>query len=156
MNFFNGKIYIRQKIQTINLKPNYLIYNPLDNITISDQSLECFTPLQEPDIISLISSSKLSTCILNPLPTSFLKQILPVATEPLLKMINSSLSTGYVPKSFKLSVIKPLIKKLDLDPCQLSNYRPISIPTLYVQDLRKGYSIAVHTYIEITFMKCIS
>ena len=103
-----------------------MLDNSLDNIAISDQSLECFTPLQEPDLISLISSSKSSTCILDPLPTSFLKQILPVATEPLLKAINSSLSTGYVPKSFKLAVIKPLIKKPDLDPCQLSNYRPIS------------------------------
>ncbi len=31
-----------------------------------------------------------------------------------------------VSKAFKLAVIKPLIKKPKLDPCELANYRPIS------------------------------
>ncbi len=31
--------------------------------------------------------------------------------DPLLAIINSSLSLGHVPKTFKLAVIKPLIKK---------------------------------------------
>ncbi len=37
-----------------------------------------------------------------------------------------TLSLGHVPKPFKLAVIKPLIKKPKLDPCELANYRPIS------------------------------
>ncbi len=41
-------------------------------------------------------------------------------------MINSLLFLGHVPKPFKLAVIKPLIKKPKLDPCELANYRPIS------------------------------
>ncbi len=40
--------------------------------------------------------------------------------------LNSSLFLGHVPKPFKLAVIKPLIKKPKLDPCELANYRPIS------------------------------
>ncbi len=55
-----------------------------------------------------------------------MKELLPVAEEPRLNIINSSLSLGYIPKSFKLAVIKPLIKKPKLDPCELANYRPIS------------------------------
>ncbi len=51
---------------------------------------------------------------------------LPVAEEPLLNIINSSLSIGHVPKPFKLAVIKPFITKPKLDPCELANYRPIS------------------------------
>ncbi len=46
-----------------------------------------------------------------------MKELLPVAEEPLLNIINSSLSLGHVPKPFKLAVIKPLIKKPKLDPC---------------------------------------
>ena len=37
-----------------------------------------------------------------------------------------SLLTGYVPQSFKVAVIKPLLKKPTLDPEVLANYRPIS------------------------------
>ncbi len=50
-----------------------------------------------------------------------MKELLPVAEEPLLNIINSSLSLGHIPKPFKLAVIKPLIKKPKLDPCELAN-----------------------------------
>ncbi|KAI5086277.1 hypothetical protein C0J45_3325, partial [Silurus meridionalis] len=133
MNFFNNKIEnIRQEIQTVNINPNYFTSNPVySSVIIADNLLQSFTPIHENDLISLISSSKPSTCILDPcildpLPTSFFKQIAPEVIKPVLKIINSSISTGYVPKSFKLAVIHPLIKKPDLDPCQLSNYRTIS------------------------------
>ncbi len=53
-----------------------------------------------------------------------MKELSPVAEEPLLNIINSSL--GHVPKPFKLAVIKPIIKKPQLDPSELANYRPIS------------------------------
>ncbi len=59
-------------------------------------------------------------------PTKLLKELLPILEEPLLNIITSSLFLGHVPKPFKLVVIKPLIKKPKLDPCELANYRPIS------------------------------
>ncbi len=65
--------------------------------------------------------------LFNPLPTKLLKELLPVAEELLLNIINSSLSLGHVPKTFKLAVIKPFIKKPKLDPCELANYRPIFV-----------------------------
>ncbi len=55
---------------------------------------------------------------------------LPVAEKTLLNIINSSLSLGHVPKPFKLAVIKPLIKKPKLDPCELANYRHIYCPVV--------------------------
>ncbi len=66
-----------------------------------------------------ITASKPTTCLLDPVPTKLLKELLPVAEEPLLNIINSSLSLGHVPKPFKLAVIKTLIKKPKLDPCEL-------------------------------------
>ncbi len=57
------------------------------------------------------SSVLLTTCMLDPIPSKLLKEVLPEVIDPLLAIINSSLSLGYVPKNFKLAVIKPLIKK---------------------------------------------
>ncbi len=54
--------------------------------------------------------------MLDPIPSKLLKEVLPEVIDPLLAIINSSLSLGYVPKNFKLAVIKPLIKKPQLDP----------------------------------------
>ncbi len=73
-----------------------------------------------------ITASKPTTCLLDPVPIKLLKELSPVAEEPLLNIINLSLSLGHVQKPFKLAVIKPLIKKPQLDPCELANYRPIS------------------------------
>ncbi len=54
--------------------------------------------------------------MLDPIPSKLLKEVLPEVIDPLLTIINSSLSLGYVPKTFKLAVIKHLIKKPQLDP----------------------------------------
>ncbi len=84
-----------------------------------------------------ITASKPTTCLLDPVPTKLLKELLSVAEESLLNIINSSLSLGHVPKPFKLAVIKPLIKKPKLDPCELANYRPISNLPFMAKTLEK-------------------
>ncbi len=89
------------------------------------QPLNIFTNTGQDELNKLITATKPTTCLLDPVPTKLLKELLPVA-EPLLNIINSSLSLGHVPKPFKLAVIKPHIKKPKLDPCELANYRPIS------------------------------
>ncbi len=86
--------------------------------------------------------------ILDPLPTKLLKELLPVAEEPLLNIINSSLSLGHVPKPFKLEVIKPLIKKPILDPCELANYRPISNLPFMSKILEKVVSAQLCSFLQ--------
>ena len=49
--------------------------------------------------------------MLDPIPTKLLKEMLPEVIDPLLTIINSSLSLRYVPKTFKLAMIKLLVKK---------------------------------------------
>ncbi len=44
-----------------------------------------------------IDASKPTTCLLDPVPTKLLQELLPVVEEPLLNIINSSLSLGNVP-----------------------------------------------------------
>ena len=40
--------------------------------------------------------------------------------------MNTCLSSGHVPAAFKHAVVQPLLKKKNLDPSDLSNFRPIS------------------------------
>jgi len=44
--------------------------------------------------------------MLDPITTKVLKEMLPEVIDPLLNIINSSLSLGYVLKTFRLAVIK--------------------------------------------------
>ena len=75
-------------------------------------------------LMKTIMASKLSSCILDPIPTKLLKELIAVLVPPMLNIINGS--TGCVPNSLKVAVIKPLLKKPNLDPENIKNYRPIS------------------------------
>ncbi len=77
-----------------------------------------------------------------------MKELLPVAEQPLLNIINSSLFLGHVPKPFKLAVIKPLIKKPKLDPCELANYRPISNLPFMSKILEKVVSAQLCSFLQ--------
>ena len=61
----------------------------------------------------LLTSSK--SCPLDPIPTSLLKQILPSTIEITADIINISLWDRIFPESFKEALVKPLIKKANLD-----------------------------------------
>ena len=129
MNFFYNKIItIREKIS--HQMPSIGIAGSPTSDTLTgatlDVYLECFSAVGLHQLTSIISSSKSSTCLLDPIPTRLLKEVVPLIGTSLLDMINLSLLSGYVPQSFKVAVIKPLLKKPTLDPGVLANYRPIS------------------------------
>ncbi len=92
--------------------------------------------------------SKPTTCILDPVPTKLLKELSPVAEEPLLNIINSSLSLCHVPKPFKLAVIKPIIKKPQQDTSELANYRPISNLPFMSKILEKVVSAQLCSFLQ--------
>ncbi|CDQ58613.1 unnamed protein product [Oncorhynchus mykiss] len=92
----------------------------------SREMLKCFSTLSLDTMMKIIMASKPSSCILDPIPTKLLKELLHVLGPPMLNIINGSLSNGCVPNSLKVAVIKPLLKKPNLDPEKIKNYRPIS------------------------------
>ena len=82
-------------------------------------------------------------CLLDPIPTKLLKHTLPLINERLFKVSNNSIS-GYVAQSLKITVIKPSLKKPNLDPDNLANYRPISNLPFLSKILIKSNSKATH------------
>ena len=90
------------------------------------EKLTGFQLVTHKQIYDLIMSMPSKSCLLDPLPTSLLKQyiddIIPLITD----IINVSLSTGIVPHQFKDAVVIPLLKKKTLDHDVLKNYRPVS------------------------------
>ena len=128
--------FFYDKILTIRNRINHLLpsigTNTPSSTEISETAenptnyLDSFSLITLDQLTKLISGSKPTTCILDPIPTKLLKEILPLINSTLLNTINLSLSSGYVPRSFKIAVIKPLLKKPTLDPEVLANYRPIS------------------------------
>ena len=137
MNFFDDKIIkIRDTIQSSSTAPHVgytLPSTPMDAESSEERvaHLNSFASIDLIEFNTIVYSSKSSTCLLDPIPTKLLKELLPVIGTPLLNIVNASLICGHIPQTLKLAVIKPLIKKPNLDVNVLSNYRCISnIPFL--------------------------
>ncbi len=145
MNFFTDKIdNIRNTITNVDSTAS----STSASFIAPKEKLQCFTTIGQDELNKLITASKPTTCLLDPVPTKLLKESLPVAEEPLLNIINSSLSLGHIPKPFKLAVIKPLIKKPKLDPCELANYRPISNLLFMSKILEKVVSAQLCSFLQ--------
>ena len=124
-SFFNGKI---EKIRT-NIRTQVQLAHDVDHsdtVKLSLNSMRTFH-LVDLDILSrTVQSLSSSTSDLDILPTAFFKSVLHLISPDLLQIINTSLQTGIFPGCLKEAVVKPLLKKNNLDPLVLNNYRPIS------------------------------
>ena len=83
-------------------------------------------PLTPEEIKCIIKTMNKKNCELDPIPTSLVvscvDELLPILTY----IVNTSLSTGTFPTYLKDALIKPALKKHNLDSDILKNYRPIS------------------------------
>ena len=96
----------------------------LDN----DSKLMNFRPATQEEIHGIIKDSSSATCSLDDLPTKLLKndEIISSLLPDITDIINSSLKSGTVPSAMKSAIIRPLLKKSNLDSENMKNYRPIS------------------------------
>eukprot|EP00116_Pleurobrachia_bachei_P015896 sb/3476158/ len=78
-------------------------------------------------------------CPLDPIPSTLASAALPELTTIMSKIINCSLTeaVAVVPESLKSAVIRPSYKNNELDPDELSSYRPIS--NLSVGEAHKSF-----------------
>lgn len=104
---------------------------PLSVSSVESEQAFTGTPLMEfesatvEEVRKVVSGAPTKSCEIDPIPTWLLKQcdeLTPIITA----IINKSMSTSQVPSNFKQAVIRPLLKKPDLDPDVLKNYRPVS------------------------------
>lgn len=93
---------------------------------LPEETLESFVLVDARILGRVFSQVKPTTCLLDPIPTPFFKTFYELFEEQLLYMVNCSLQMGVFPTSFKTAVVKPLLKKSNLDPNVLNNYRPVS------------------------------
>ena len=82
--------------------------------------------MSESYIKDLIVKMPKESCDLDPIPAFLFMDCLDALVPTITQIMNISLTTGVVPQSFKHALVKPLLKKSNLDPECLKNYRPIS------------------------------
>ncbi len=121
--FFYDKITCIRK-NTASTCPLCKVYNP--PASPLQCNLSSFLAVSPSTLIQVISHLNSSTCALDPLPTKFLKTVVNCLLSDILNIINQSLQQGVFPQIFKTAIVRPLLKKSNLDTSVLGNYRPIS------------------------------
>ena len=122
--------YFHSKISTIRGNISASINNSnkhnTEQNTFTGIPLAEFPPATEEEVAKTLSKAPNKSCALDPIPTWLLKQCIGQLTPIITAIINESLATAQVPASFKKAVVRPLLKKPDLDKDVLKNYRPVS------------------------------
>ena len=95
-----------------------------------------------------MKASPPKSCCLDPIPTPLLVIHLEHLIEPITAMINQSLLSGIVPVSFKHAVVLPLLKKPNLSPEELSNFRPVSNLPFLSKIFRKSGPFAIEKTLD--------
>ena len=121
--------FFQEKIETIRKEFNNAPLDTTENFASSVHSsdlLSSFYALSEDQILKLIRESKSTTATVDPAPTKLVLEFTDILLPVFQKIVNVSLTSGTVPTAFKKAVFKLLIKKPNLDPEVLSNYRLVS------------------------------
>jgi len=120
ISFFDNKIAtIRQNFTnsstTANAPPK-----------INAHTFSNFTEISQEDLEKLIATGNSKSCILDPIPTTLLKQVLPSLLPILHTIVNKSLQSGQMPSQLKAAIVKPILKKSTDDSENMKSYRPVS------------------------------
>ena len=108
-------------------------------------SLSAFKHVTEKAVEKAVQSRPSKHCLFNPIPTWLLKNSIDISAPYLTELVNQSFSIGVFPYDIKTAILKPLSKKLGLDPENFKNLRPISNITFLSKLLE---SLACEQYVD--------
>ena len=86
--------------------------------------MDSFRLLSDDEVSMIVRKSPTKTCEADPIPTTLLKDILPNIVPLLREIVNKSLQTDTFPDDLKVALVRPLLKKINLDLIE-KNYRPV-------------------------------
>ena len=111
-------------------------------------NLSKFSQVSSTMINHVIKALSTQSCPLDPMPTQLLKDHLDLIVPVVTDIVNESLSTGVFPTCLKHSLIRPLLKKQDLDRENLKNYRPIANIPFLSKVIEKAVVFQMNLYLE--------
>ena len=92
--------------------------------------------MMEEEVGSIIKGMSAKMCDMDIILTTLLKDALPGLLPTITKIASASMIQGVFLSSWKIALVKPLLKKLGLELIE-SNYRPVNTLPFFVKSGRK-------------------
>ena len=106
-----------------------------------------FHSVSQDTIQAAASKLSMKSCNLDLLPASLMKNYLHLLLPILTKIVNMSLSSGKMPEALKVAELKPVLKNLDADYRQFSNFWPISNLKMISKVVEKGVAMQLMDHV---------
>ena len=110
---------------------------------IGNNGLDSFEPVTETEVNKIFKNLSKKTCSLDVVPTWLIIECADSLTPAITSIVNCSLESGEMPVDLKKAIVKPLLKKADLDRECLKNYRPVSNLSCLSKIIEKSCSIKI-------------
>lgn len=108
--------------------------------------LDSFRTLSQNDLHDIIRKSSRKSCILDPLPTPLVIECLDILAPTITKIVNTSLTTGKVPLSWKEAVVHPTQKKPNIN--EFKNLRPVNNLTFVSKLTERAVFNQLHNHLS--------
>ena len=112
------------------------------------QRLSEFATTTEDELLEILNGMPNKHCLLDPVPTWFLKKIISVTLPFINNLIFSSLSSATMPYLLKTAHVRPILKNRNLDRNDLQSYRPVSNLPFLGKVLEKVVSKRVQQFVD--------
>ena len=126
-DFFCNKIAVLRN----ELTDKSINNNQPNPVPVPEPPIQCveFTEFQtvtEQEVGNIVDKISKKSCELDPIPATILKNCKETLLSTFVNIINKSLETGCMPAQLKEAILKPKLKKNNLEFEEYSNFRPIS------------------------------
>lgn len=147
--YFNNKITTIRKTLDQDQPTTDPKSTPTENTTRRESTLDEWTPTTLEDVTDIIRKLPAKTCSLDPIPTWVLKECCTEIAPVILDIVNSSLNSGVVPCCLKKAIVRPLIKKTNLDKNNFKNFRPVSNLCTLSKIIEKIVCSKLNRYLDV-------
>ena len=141
VTFFQSKI--------LNIRQSLPVVLPTDHHQSTSIMFNAFEPVDDKFITDIIKKCPPKSSVLDPLPVVLLKQCIDEEVIPTItNIVNASLRSGKFPDDCKKAIVRPLLKKCNLDNNTFGNYRPISNLSFLSKLIEKSVFLQLNAYLN--------
>ena len=127
-NFFISKIdTLREVLMSLEPTAAKMSIPDLDSILKTCTApMDTMTSASVEEVTKIIKESSKATCMLDPIPTALVKEIVTHLALYITNIVNMTLLTGIFPSKLKSAIVLPMLKKQNQDSESFKNYRLVS------------------------------
>ena len=107
-----------------------------------------FVDIDADEAVKLVRGAANKNCELDPVPTWIIEEFVEDLAPFIAHLINASTRTGSFPSDQKCAMVTPILKKISLDPWDLSNYRPVSNLSFISKILERSVYTQLNGYLH--------